>query len=126
METEKRIGNFRVNRKVAWSIFSTTAAQPASIRKAAFCSILADFVHSVRFNVCAPPPELFQAVPKPSHWQRILKAKPAVRDRLRPGPTLGLVEQAVAFDDHILDLAEKARLSGVDVREVLLHHPIEQ
>src|SRR5487761_27003 len=108
METEKRIGDFRVNRKVAWSIFSTTPAHPPSIRKAVFCGILADFIHSIGVDLRSPHSEFFQAVPKPRHGHRILKAKPPVRHRLRPRAPLAFVEPAMGFDHDLLRLAQKA------------------
>src|ERR1700704_658219 len=105
METEKRIGDFRVNRKVAWSTFSTTPAHPASIRKAAFCGILADFVHSIGVDLRSPPPQPFQAVLKSGHRHRILESQPPVRDRFGPLAPLACIELPVTFDDDLLDLA---------------------
>src|SRR5258708_6235224 len=100
METEKRIGNFRVNRKVAWSnFFHNPCTPPPSIRKAVFHGILADFVHSFRVDFRSPPPELFQAVLKSGHRHRVLEAKPPVSLGPGPVPALPLVEPAVAFDD---------------------------
>jgi hypothetical protein len=126
METEKRIGDFRVNRKVAWSIFSTTPAHPASIQKAAFSGILADFVHSIGVDLRSPPPQPFQAVLKSGHRHRILESQPPVYDRLGPLAALGLIEPPVASDDDLLDLAQKAGLPGADGGEVLLRKPLEQ
>src|ERR1700692_2794226 len=112
METEKRIGDFRVNRKVAWSIFSTTPAHPPSIRKAVFSGILADFVHSTGVDLRSPLSELFQAILKPRHRARILKSEPPVRPRLRPREALALVEPAMAFDHDLFHLAQKAGFPG--------------
>jgi hypothetical protein len=107
METEKRIGDFRVNRKVAWSIFfHNPCTPPISIRKAVFRGILADFVHSIGVDFRSPPPELAHTVLKPGHRHRVLEPKPPVRLRLGPVPALPLVEPAMAFDDNLLDLAK--------------------
>jgi hypothetical protein len=127
METEKRIGDFRVNRKVAWStFFHNRCTPPPSIRKAVFYGILADFVHSIGVDVRTPPPELFQAVLKPGHRHRVLETKPPVCHRLGPVPALHLVEPAVAFDDYLFDLANQAGLPLADRGKVLLGHPLEQ
>jgi hypothetical protein len=127
METEKRIGDFRVNRKVAWSIFfHNPCTPPPSIRKAVFHGILADFVHSIGVDIRSPPPELAHAVLEPCHRHRILEAKPPVRHSLGPVPALRLVQPAVAFNDYLFDLAKKAGLPLADRGEVLLGHPLEQ
>jgi len=126
METEKRIGDFRVNRKVAWSIlFHNPCTAPPSIRKAVFHGILADFVHSIGVDLRSPPPELFQAVPEPGHRHRVLESKPSVRDGLGPAPALPLIEVAVARDDYLFDLANQAGLPLADRGEVLPGHPLE-
>src|SRR5487761_851829 len=111
METEKRIGDFRGNRKVAWSIFSTTPAHPHSIRKAEFYGILADFVHSIGVDPRSAPAKLPQAVLKPGHRHRILEAQPPVRDWLGPVAALAVIKTVVAFDHDLFDLAQNAGFS---------------
>src|ERR1700694_3292792 len=127
METEKRIGDFRVNRKVAWGIFfhNPCTTRP-SIRKAAFCGILANFVHSIGVECRSPPPEPFHAVQEPGQRHWVLKSEPVVCDGLGPHLTLLLVQAAMALDHYLLDRAWEARLAGSDSSEILHGHPSKQ
>ena len=65
METEKRIGDFRVNRKVSWGItFPQNLHTGLLIRIAQFCRLCAGFVHSLRFKCRPLPPQPPDAVGK--------------------------------------------------------------
>src|ERR1700751_4541679 len=84
METEKRIGDFRVNRKVSWGItFPQNLHTGLLIRIAQFCRLCAGFVHSLRFKSRPLPPQPPDAVRKTRDRVRVLVAKPAIRLRSR-------------------------------------------
>src|SRR5450759_901029 len=122
MESEKRIGHIRVNRKVAWVMcFPQPLHSPTSDQKALLRGFRAGFLHSIGVEVNTPPPKPLDAVRKAGDGRRVLVAKPAVRDRPRPRQALGFVEGAVAFDDDLLDLAQQAGLD--EILEVLAGHP---
>src|SRR5450756_1270017 len=122
METEKRIGHFRVNRKVAWVMcFPQPLHSPTSDQKALLRGFRAGFLHSIGVEVNTPPAQPLDAVRKAGDGRRVLVAKPAVGDRARPSQALGFVEGVVAFDDDLLDLAQQAGLD--EIVEVLAGHP---
>src|SRR5579859_266253 len=124
METEKRIGDFRVNRKVAWGIsFPQRLHTRFSVRKASGDPFGASFLHSVTIEGSALQLELFHTLQEALHRHGILVSKPAICDRPRPCSARLLVEPLVGFDHDRLDLAEKARFTRGEVGEVLLRHP---
>jgi hypothetical protein len=127
METEKRIGDFRVNRKVAWGIFfHSPCTPPPSIRKAVFFGLPTDFLHSVRVESPTFPHKLPDALLEACNWLWILETQPSVCNRLGPGPAFLFIKQSVAFDHYLLGLAQQARLAGAHPREILPSHPLEQ
>src|SRR5437868_11186206 len=104
METEKRIGDFRVNRKVAWGItFPQRLHTRASIRKAPLDGFRAGLVHSGGVERSALPSEPFHTLRQALHGHRIFVAEPVVGDRTRPPLSLRLVVPAVAVQHDPLD-----------------------
>src|SRR5207245_7942353 len=102
METEKRIGDFRVNRKVSWGItFPQNLHTAYLIQNAPLARLCAGFVHSpgveVRTLFPQPPDTLGQAGDR----GRILVAQPPVSSR--PGPRLGrpCMDGTVRVDDDL-------------------------
>src|SRR5881296_48511 len=84
METEKRIGEFRVNRKVSWGITYPQKLQTTGLdRKPPFGGLCAGFVHSPGVEICTPYPQPPEAVRQPCHRLGILVAKPPVGVRPR-------------------------------------------
>src|SRR5207249_10159473 len=77
METEKRIGDFRVNRKVSWGItFPQNLHTGGSVRKPPFAGLCASFVHSPGVEICTLCPQPPDAVRQPRYRLGILVAKP--------------------------------------------------
>ena len=125
METEKRIGNFRVNRKVAWVMcFPQPLHSLFSIQKALLRRLYASFLHSVGVEFRTPPPEPPGAFRQALHGRRIFVPQPPVGSGPRPLAALLLVQPPVAFDDDLLDLAKQP---AVDQKfKVLAVHPGQQ
>src|SRR6266568_1442945 len=127
METEKRIGDFRVNRKVAWGIsFPQRLHTRFSIRKAPGDPFGASFLHSDVVEGGTLQLELFHTLQQACQGHGILIAEPPIRYRWRPLFALLPVEPAVGFDDDRLDLTQKARVTPCDFGEVLASHPGQQ
>src|SRR5206468_9912396 len=79
METEKRIGDFRVNRKVSWGItFPQNLHTAGSVRKPPFAGLCASFVHSPAVEICTLCPHPPDAVRQPRHRPGILVANPPI------------------------------------------------
>src|SRR6266581_7762708 len=124
METEKRIGDFRVYRKVSWGItFPQRLHTRASIRKAPPNGFRAGFVHSVGVERSTLPSERFHTLGQALHGHRILVVEPPVRDGTRPSFSLPFEVPAVAVEDDRLDLLEQARIAAGDLRERPRGHP---
>src|SRR5712691_10343692 len=107
METEKRIGDFRVNRKVSWGItFPQNLHTRGLIQKPSFRGLCTGFVHSVGVEtrtLLPQPPDPFR---QPRHRSGILVAEPVVSVWAR-GPRM--VRQ-VGLDDDLLHLLSEAAL----------------
>src|SRR5438046_5400059 len=117
METEKRIGDFRVNRKVSWGItFPQRLHTRASIRKAPPGGLRAGFVHSGGVERSALAREPLNPLRQALYGHRILVVEPAVGDRARPSFPLAFIVTAVAVEHYSLDLLEEARIPGGDPR----------
>ena len=102
METEKRIGDFRVNRKVSWGItFPQNLHTGLLIRIAQFCRLCAGFVHSLGVEFCplsSQPPDAFR---ESCDRVGILVAKPAIG----VGPRRARVRREVRLDGYLFDIA---------------------
>ena len=102
METEKRIGHFRVNRKVSWGItFPQNLHTVRLIQIRPFWGLGAGFVHSLGIECRTPFPKLPDPLRKPRHRRRVLVAKPAVGGGRGPGFAPGFVQPAVSVDDDL-------------------------
>src|SRR5690348_9167997 len=99
METEKRIGDFRVNRKVSWGITLPQNLHTGSlIQISPFWGPPAGFVHSLGVEFGTPPAQLPDPVGQPRHGIGVLVAKPAIRQRRGPRPALRRSEPVVRVD----------------------------
>src|SRR6266550_9101736 len=102
METEKRIGHFRVNRKVSWGItFPQNLHTVRLIQIRPFWGLGAGFVHSLGIEYRTPFPELPDPFRKPLHRRRVLVAKPAVGGGRGPRFAPAFVLPAVSVDDDL-------------------------
>src|SRR5712692_8714288 len=102
METEKRIGDFRVNRKVTWGItFPQNLHTGCLIQISPFWGSGAGFVHSFGVECRTPFPQPPDPLGQSLHGRRVLVAKPAVGGGWRPGLALRLVEPAVTVEDDL-------------------------
>jgi len=107
METEKRIGDFRVNRKVSWGIsFPQKVHTGLSVQKPQRASLCAGFVHSLGVEARVHPRQPFRSVDQARHRVGILVAEPAVG----VGPGRAGMELKVGADDDLLDVLEQSAL----------------
>src|SRR6266702_936400 len=124
METEKRIGDFRVYRKVSWGFtFPQRLHTRASIRKAPPDGFRASFVHSGGVERSTLPSERFHTLGQALQGHRILVVEPAVGDGTRPSFSLPFEVPAVAVEDDSLDRLEQAGIPAGDLRERPRGHP---
>jgi hypothetical protein len=107
METEKRIGDFRVNRKVSWGIsFPQKVHTALSVQKPQRTSLCAGFVHSLGVETRAHPGEPSHTLDQARDRVWILVPQPAIGVR----PRGAWMDVQVGPDDDLLDILQQPAL----------------
>src|SRR5215467_7281430 len=101
METEKRIGDFRVNRKVSWGItFPQNLHTGGLIQKPPLASLCAGFVHSLRVERRPADHQQVEPFGELRNRVRILVTEPAISLRTRAAR----MNRQVGLDDDLFDV----------------------